>query len=79
MVQIEKLEEQQSIAENLVVKSNEATNKADILFRYNSTTYLEVILAQTNKLQAELDLATLKIQKLNAITNLYRSVGGGWQ
>ena len=42
-------------------------------------TYVEVILAQTNKLQAELDLASLKTQRLNAITTLYRSVGGGWQ
>ncbi|WP_292010598.1 efflux transporter outer membrane subunit [Chryseobacterium sp.] len=79
LVQIEKLEEQQVIAEGLVKKSDEAVKKADILFKYNSATYVEVILAQTNKLQAELDLASLKAQRLNAITTLYRSVGGGWQ
>lgn len=79
LIQIQKLEEQQKIAEGLVVKSNEAVKKADILFKYNSATYVEVILAQTNKLQSELDLTSLKAQKLNAITTLYRSVGGGWQ
>lgn len=79
LIQIQKLEEQQKISEGLVRKSNEAVEKADLLFKYNSATYLEVILAQTNKLQAELDLASLKTQKLNAITALYRSVGGGWQ
>ncbi|MCD1116738.1 efflux transporter outer membrane subunit [Chryseobacterium turcicum] len=79
LIQIQKLEEQQKISEGLVRKSNEAVEKADLLFKYNSATYLEVILAQTNKLQAELDLASLKAQKLNAITALYRSVGGGWQ
>ncbi|ASK29964.1 RND transporter [Chryseobacterium sp. T16E-39] len=79
LVQIQKLEDQQKIAEGLVTKSNEAVKKADILFKYNSATYVEVILAQTNKLQAELDLASLKAQRLNAITALYRSVGGGWQ
>lgn len=79
LVRIQKLEEQQEIAEGLVVKSNEAVKKADLLFKYNSATYVEVIIAQTNKLNAELDLASLKAQRLNAITALYRSVGGGWQ
>ncbi|WP_156104460.1 TolC family protein [Chryseobacterium populi] len=79
LVQIQKLEEQQKIAEGLIVKSNETVKKADILFKYNSTTYVEVILVQTNKLQSELDLASLKTQRLNAITSVYRAVGGGWQ
>lgn len=79
LVQIQKLEEQQKIAEGLVVKSDEAVKKADLLFKYNSATYVEVIMAQTNKLNAELELASLKAQRLNAITALYRSVGGGWQ
>lgn len=79
LVQIQKLEEQQKIAEGLAIKSGEAVKKADLLFKYNSATYVEVIIAQTNKLQAELDLASLKAQRLNAITALYRSVGGGWQ
>lgn len=78
-MQIQKLEEQQKIAEGLAVKSGEAVKKADLLFKYNSATYVEVIIAQTNKLQAELELASLKAQRLNAITALYRSVGGGWQ
>ncbi|MFP3834793.1 efflux transporter outer membrane subunit [Chryseobacterium sp. SIMBA_028] len=79
LVQIQKLEEQQKIAEGLVVKSNDAVKKADLLFKYNSATYVEVIMAQSNKLQIELELASLKAQRLNAITALYRSVGGGWQ
>lgn len=79
LVQIQKLEEQQKIAEGLVIKSGEAVKKADLLFKYNSATYVEVIMAQTNKLNAELELASLKAQRLNAITALYRSVGGGWQ
>lgn len=79
LVQIQKLEEQQKIAEGLAVKSGEAVKKANVLFKYNSATYVEVIIAQSNKLQAELDVASLKAQRLNAITSLYRAVGGGWQ
>jgi len=40
--------------------------------------YLDLIVAQNNKLQAELNLANVKLQKLNAVVNLYRALGGGW-
>ncbi|WP_185113468.1 hypothetical protein [Chryseobacterium sp. CCH4-E10] len=42
-------------------------------------TYLDVIVAQNNKLQAELSLANINVQKLNSVVNLYRALGGGWQ
>lgn len=79
LVQIEKLEEQQAIAENLVKQAETVVNNSLTLYKYNEATYLEVIVAQTNKLQIELDLASIKTQRLNAITTLYRSLGGGWQ
>jgi len=41
--------------------------------------YIEIIMAQTNKLTAELGPDSLNAQWLNAITALYRSVGGRWQ
>lgn len=79
LVQIEKLEEQQKIAEGLVDKADEVVKNSLTLYQYNEATYLEVILAQSNKLQVELDMASVKTQRLNAITALYRSLGGGWQ
>lgn len=79
LVQIEKLGQQQAVAEGMVITATEAVENAITLYRYNGATYLEVILAQSGKLQAELDLASLKTQKLGAITALYRSLGGGWQ
>lgn len=79
LVQIEKLEEQQTIAENLVKQADTVVNNSLTLYKYNEATYLEVIMAQTNKLQTELDLASVKTQRLNAITMLYRSLGGGWK
>ncbi|MEJ0104877.1 MAG: hypothetical protein WDO19_20995 [Bacteroidota bacterium] len=41
--------------------------------------YLEVITAQSNVLQGELDLAFLQKEELNAVVELYRSLGGGWK
>lgn len=79
MVQIQKLEQQQAIAEGLVERSKSIVTNSLTLYKYNEANYLDVIVAQTNKLRSEMDLAAIKTQKLNAITMLYRSLGGGWQ
>lgn len=76
---IESLDEQERITDGLVIRSQEAVDASSKLFKQDMATYLDVIMAQNNKLQAELDLATIKAQKLSAITTLYRSLGGGWQ
>jgi len=39
---------------------------------------LEVITAQSNILQSELELAQVKKAELSAVVDLYRSLGGGW-
>ena len=44
-----------------------------------ATNYLEVITAQGNALQAELDLAAIRREQLGAMVELYRSLGGGWK
>lgn len=79
LVQIDKLEEQETIASGLVEKADVVVNNSLKLYQFGEATYLDVILAQSNKLQAELDLASVKSLRLNAITALYRAVGGGWQ
>jgi outer membrane protein TolC len=40
--------------------------------------YLEVITAQSSVLQSQLQLATIKRDELSAVSELYRSLGGGW-
>lgn len=78
LVKIQKLEEQRLIAREVIKQSREIVDKSLLLYKYNEGTYLEVIIAQTNRLQAEIDLATVQAQKLNSIAILYRSLGGGW-
>ncbi len=41
--------------------------------------YLQVLDAQRNLFQGELDLARLRQQELAAIVQLYRALGGGWK
>lgn len=78
LVSIDKVNSQRTIAQSRVNALNEATRNANLLFKNGMATYLEVITAQSNVLQSELELAYIKRQGLEAVSNLYRSLGGGW-
>ena len=79
LVQVEKLKEQRLLAGNRVDTLKEAVGNAQLLFKSDMANYLEVITAQTNALQAELDLAAIQRSQLGAVVELYRSLGGGWK
>ena len=49
------------------------------LFRAGKATYLEVLLAQQQSLQAELDLNDARRDQLLAKVRLYKALGGGWR
>ncbi|WP_428330040.1 efflux transporter outer membrane subunit [Mucilaginibacter sp.] len=79
LVKIEKLKSQQAIATTRVNTLQQATSNANLLFKNGMATYLEVITAQSNVLQGELELASIKRDQLSAVSELYRSLGGGWK
>ncbi|RYZ49554.1 MAG: efflux transporter outer membrane subunit [Sphingobacteriales bacterium] len=79
MVTVEKLREQHSIATRRVVTLQKAISNANMLFESGMANYLEVITAQSNVLQAELDIAAIRRDQLIAAVDLYRSLGGGWK
>jgi outer membrane protein, multidrug efflux system len=54
-------------------------NNSAELFRSGRATYLEVITAQKNALQSQIELINLKKRQYNAIIGLYKSLGGGWR
>lgn len=67
---------------NVTEKNNKLKNavkNAHYLFDAGESTYLEVIVAENNLLNSEIELAQLKNDKLNAIIQLYKSLGGGWK
>jgi HAE1 family hydrophobic/amphiphilic exporter-1 len=73
-----KLKEQQVVAAQRVSILQQAIANANSLFRNGMANYLEVITAQSNVLQSELELASIKKGQLSAEVELYRSLGGGW-
>lgn len=79
LVATQKLKEQEAIANNQVMILQQAINNAQLLYQSDMANYLEVITAQGNALQAELNLAFIRSQSLVARVDLYRSLGGGWK
>jgi len=79
LIKIEKLQQQYSIAETRVKVVQSSLQNANLLFTSGMANYLEVITAQGNALQSQLDLATVKTDQLNASVELYRALGGGWK
>jgi outer membrane protein TolC len=79
LVQVEKLNTQEQIAEAQVDTSKKAVFNAQLLFKSDMANYLEVITAQSNSLDVELNLASIRRRQLNAMVELYRSLGGGWK
>lgn len=79
LVQNDKLKEQHQIATAQVDTLQQAVFNSKLLFRADMANYLEVITAQGNALQAELNLALIRRQQLGAMVELYRSLGGGWK
>jgi multidrug efflux system outer membrane protein len=78
-VEVDKLKQQEQIATGQVDTLHHAIFNARLLFKSDLANYLEVITAQENALQAELNLASIQRQQLSAIVELYRSLGGGWK
>ena len=79
LVQADKLKQQEQILTAQVDTLQHAVFNARLLFRSDMANYLEVITAQGNALQAELDLVAIQRQQLGAKVELYRSLGGGWK
>ncbi|MFT3679850.1 MAG: efflux transporter outer membrane subunit [Ferruginibacter sp.] len=79
LVKVDKLKEQQDIAATRVNTLQQATGNANLLFKNGMANYLEVITAQSNVLQGELELAVLQKEQSAALIELYRSLGGGWK
>lgn len=64
-------------------KEAEALDKAveisTDLFVSARASYLDVLMAQRDALGARMELIEAKKQQLNAVTNIYKALGGGWQ
>jgi len=62
-----------------VVLLEESIATANMLFKYAKATYIEVLLVQEEKLNAEKELVEVKMELVGSKVALYRALGGGWR
>jgi NodT family efflux transporter outer membrane factor (OMF) lipoprotein len=71
---------EQRVQEELLVRALRDTDRLSTLrYRGGLDSYLQVLDAERNLFQGELDLARLRRDELVSIVTLYRALGGGWQ
>lgn len=75
---LDELKQQEGVADERTNTLLRATGNAQLLFKNGMATYLEVITAQSNVLQSELEVAGIRKMRLDAMVDLYRAAGGGW-
>ena len=63
----------------LTQAAQEASRLSETRYRAGLTSYLEVLTNETNHFSAELGLAQARVEELEALVQLYRALGGGWQ
>ena len=79
LIALNRLEDQLKIATVKQQVAEKAVENSRMLFRAGFATYLEVITAQGEALDSELDLVQAKANLLIERIQLYRALGGGWQ
>jgi outer membrane protein, multidrug efflux system len=72
------LEEEYSARRQQVEAATKALTLSQARYDNGYTSYLEVIIMQTNLFDAQLLESTTLQQKLNSIVSLYKALGGGW-
>ena len=71
---------EQRTQEELLVKALQDSDRLSTLrYRGGLDSYLQVLDAERNLFQGELDLARLRQTELTSIVMVYRALGGGWQ
>ncbi|WDF70302.1 TolC family protein [Sphingobacterium oryzagri] len=79
LISIAHLAERENVLLERTNRLQNAIKNADLLFETGSANYLDVVAAQSNALQSELELVQIRQSELAAAVDLYRSLGGGWQ
>jgi multidrug efflux system outer membrane protein len=79
LVTRQKLVEVQAQQEAGVEALRDASQLSRLRYDAGLATYLEVLIADQQLFQLELQLATTRGDELRAVAQLYRALGGGWQ
>lgn len=76
---IDNLERQYDLKSREVDALTRSIEISNTLFTSARADYLEVLMTQRDALESKLELVETKKEQMNAVVNVYRDLGGGWQ
>jgi outer membrane protein TolC len=71
--------EKTGLRDSQIANLEKAVEYTQLLVRYSSANYTEVLTAQQSLLSAQLNQVNDRLKQLQAVVNLYRDLGGGWK
>ncbi|MDN3678231.1 efflux transporter outer membrane subunit [Flavobacterium paronense] len=75
---IKNLEQFYDLKNKEVQSLTTAIDASNDLFKASRVDYFEVLMTQRDALESKLELIEAKKEQFNAVTNVYRALGGGW-
>lgn len=79
MAKIENMQKIFGFKEKETATLVESVQIANELFKSSRADYLEVLMTQRDAMDAKLELVEAKAHQLNAVIDIYKSLGGGWK
>lgn len=76
---IDNLEHSYDLKSQQVEALSSSVRISNDLFKSARADYMEVLLTQRDALEAKFELIETKKQQMNAMVNIYKSLGGGWK
>lgn len=78
MAKIGNLEKSYDLKSKQVEALNQSIDISNQLFKSARADYMEVLMTQRDALESRFELIETKKQQMNAMVNIYRALGGGW-
>lgn len=78
LANINNLEQSYNLKSQQVQTLTQSVQIANDLFKSARADYMEVLLTQREALESKFELIETKKQQMNAMVNIYRALGGGW-
>ncbi|WP_339607973.1 efflux transporter outer membrane subunit [uncultured Roseivirga sp.] len=75
---IENLNQSYDLKAKEVDALSQSINISNDLFKSARADYMEVLLTQRDALESKFELVETKMQQMNAMVNIYKALGGGW-
>ena len=77
LLQWQKARKRHNLNMQQITSLDSAVRSSELLMRYSSQNYLEVLTARQTLLQAELDAVSDCFEEIQGVINLYHALGGG--